>query len=68
MLALGVEQPLRVERQAPRLLDPHDVGAAPARDLAHALAEHAVDADDHGVARLDQVDEARLHARRSRCR
>ena len=38
---------------APRRVDPHDLGAAPAGDLAHALAEHAVDADDHGVAGLD---------------
>ena len=66
--ALRVEQPLRVDRAAPRLVDAHDLGAAALRDVAHALAEHAVDADDHGVARLDEVDEARLHARPSRCR
>ena len=53
VLALRVEQPLRIERPAPRRVDAHDLGAAAARDLAHALAEHAVDADDHGVARLD---------------
>ena len=63
--ALRVEQPLRVDRAAPRRVDAHDLRAAPARDLAHALAEHAVDADDHGVAGLDEVDEARLHARRA---
>ena len=68
VLALRVEQPLRVERPAPLLLDAHDVGAAAARHLAHAVAEHAVGADDRGVARLEQVDEARLHARPSRCR
>ena len=34
-----------------------------ARNLAHAFAEHAVDADDHGVAGLDEVDEARFHPR-----
>ena len=39
---------------------------APAGDFRHALAEHAVHADDRGVAGLEQVDEARLHARRSR--
>ena len=50
---LRVEQSLRIDRATPRLVDAHDLGAAPARDLAHALAEHAVDADDRGVARLD---------------
>ena len=50
---------------APGRLDAHDVGAAAARDLAHPLAEDAVDADDRRVARLEQVDEARLHARRT---
>src|SRR3712207_8775095 len=47
---------------APWLLDAHHVGAAPARDVAHALAEHPVDADDRGVAGLEQVDEAGFHA------
>ena len=63
--ALGVEQPLRVERAPPRRVDAHDLGAAAPRDLAHALAEDTVDADDHGVAGLEQVDEARLHAGRA---
>ena len=31
----------------------------------HARAEHAVDADEHLVARLDEVDERRLHAGRA---
>ena len=63
--ALRVEQPLRIDRAAPRLVDAHDLGTAPARHLAHALAEHAVHADDRGVAGLEQVDEARLHAGRA---
>ena len=46
----------------------HDVGAATPRDLAHAFPEHAVDADDRGVARFEEVDEARLHARGAGCR
>ena len=46
VLALRVEESLRIEREAPLLLDAHDVGAAAAGDLAHALAEHAVGADD----------------------
>ena len=49
--------------RGPTALDTHDLRAATARDFAHAFAEHAVDPDDHGVARLDEVDEARLHAR-----
>ena len=63
-----VEQLLRVDGTPPRLFDAHDLGAAPARDFAHALAEHAVHADDRGVARFEQVDEARFHARPNRCR
>ncbi len=61
--ALRVEQLLRIDRASPRRVDPHDLGPAAARDLAHAFAEHAVDADDRGVAGLEQVDEARLHTR-----
>ena len=47
-------------------LDADDLGAAAPGHLAHALAEHAVHADDRGVARLEQVDEAGFHARRAR--
>ena len=56
---------MRVDRAPPRRFDAHDLRAAPARNLAHALAEHAVHADDHGVAGLDEIDEARLHAGRT---
>ena len=62
MRAVRVEQLLRIDGAAPRRVDAHDLGAAPPRDLAHALAEHPVDTDDRGVARLEQVDEARFHA------
>ena len=60
-----VKELVRIDRVTPGGLDAHDLGAAPARDLAHPLAEHAVDADDRGVARLEQVDEACLHPGRS---
>jgi len=63
---LRVEEGLRIDRLAPGRLDPDHLGTAPPRDLAHALAEHTVDPDDHGVARFDEVDEARLHTRRAR--
>ena len=53
-----------IDRLAPRRLDPHDLGAAPGRDVAHAFAEHAVHADHDDVARLDDVDERGLHAGR----
>ena len=62
VVALRVEQPLRIERGTPRRVDSHHLGAAATRDLAHPLAEDAVHPDDDGVAGLDQVDEARLHA------
>ena len=68
-LRVGLERVfelVRVDRAAPRIVD-HDGSAAVALDvLLHAPAEHAVAAHDHRVARLDQVDEAGLHARRAR--
>ncbi len=44
--------------------------AAPARSATSAIRapEHAVDADKHLVARLDQVDDGRFHSRRARPR
>ncbi len=59
------EQALRVDGLAPLGVDPDDLGPVAVRHLAHAFAEHAVDADDDGVARTDEVDEGRLHAGRS---
>src|SRR5262245_34135925 len=65
VLALGVDQLMRIEGTPPRLLDADDLGAATAGDVGHSLPEHAVHADDGGVTRLEKVDEARLHAGRS---
>ncbi len=62
MRPLRFEQPARIERVTPRRLDAHDIGPATTSDLAHPLAEHSVHTDDHRVAGLDQVDEARFHA------
>ena len=56
------EQPVRVDRLAPLGVDADDLGTVAARDLAHPLAEDAVDADDDRVAGPDEVDEGRLHA------
>ena len=56
------------DRGAPVVVD-HDRYAARALHvLDHAPAEGAVAADDHLVARLDEVDEARLHADGARTR
>jgi len=43
---------------------------APARSATSTIrpAEDAVDADQHLVARLDQIDDHRLHPRRARAR
>ena len=59
---MGVEDPLDVDRLAPLVLDRDDLGAAAGGDVAHPLAEEAVDRDDHDVAGVDGVDEGRLHA------
>jgi hypothetical protein len=56
---------VRRERRAPLGIDARDARAGAGGDVAHALAEHARDADHDGVAGLEQVDEARLHARRA---
>jgi hypothetical protein len=61
---VGGEQPLGVDRGAPVEGDRHDLGPAARRHVDHALSEHAVDADDHHVARVHHVDEGGLHAGR----
>ena len=61
---MRIDHPLRIDGLAPLLLDAHDLAPAARRDVAHALAEHAVDADDHDVARIDEVHERGFHARR----
>jgi hypothetical protein len=54
------------EHLAPGHLELHELAAAAADDVRHAHPEDAADADEDGVARLDHVDERRLHARRPR--
>src|SRR6266852_7191919 len=51
-----------IEDFAPRAFDCGDVGARALGHIRHTLAKHAVDADHHFVARLDEVDDAGLHA------
>ncbi len=63
-VGVRVEHLLRVDRASPGRVDPYDFRAAPAGDLAHAFAEHTVDADDRSVTRLEEIDEARFHAGR----
>ena len=56
---------LWIDGLAPLGLDSHYASPATGDDIAHALAEHAVDADHDDVAGADDVDERRLHARRA---
>ena len=62
---MGREQALRVDGLTPLGVDPNNLGPVAVRDLAHAFPEHTVDTDDDRIARADEVDEGRLHARRS---
>ena len=50
-----------IEHLAVRPLDRRDDGAGAFGDVLHPAAEDAVDAHQHPVARLDQVDDDRLH-------
>ncbi len=54
------------DRRSPGELQGVDLGPEAACHLAHPDAEDPVDQDEHRVARLDEVDEAGLHARRAR--
>ena len=54
-----------IEHLAIRPLDRRDDGAGAFGDVFHPAAEDAVDTHEHPVARLDQVDDDRLHARRA---
>ena len=56
------EQVGGVDRLAPLGVDTDDVGAVAGGDLAHPFAEDPVDAHHDRVARVDEVDEGRLHA------
>src|SRR6476620_9806501 len=46
-----------VDRLPPVVLDRDDLGAAPGRDVGHALAEEPVDRDHDDVAGVHGVDE-----------
>ncbi len=48
---VGGHDPLDVDRLTPLVVDAHDLGAVPAGDVDHALAEEAVDRDDDDVTR-----------------
>ncbi len=61
---LRAEQRLGIDGASPRRLDACQLRATPSGDLAHPLAEHPVHTDDHVIAGLDEVHEARFHARR----
>jgi hypothetical protein len=52
-----------LERPAPGRLDLLDGRPAALGHVDHAPGEHAVDADEHLVAGLDEIDEHRLHPR-----
>ena len=65
---VGIQDALRIQRRSPLGVHSHDPRTAPGRDVAHALAEHAVDSHHHGVALGDHVHERRLHAGRARSR
>ena len=63
-LRMGIERVLELiegERLAPTHLHHVDDGASAFHHVLHAGAEHAVDADEHLVAGLDEVDRAALH-------
>ena len=56
---------LGVEDLAVRPFDRGDLGPGALGDVDHPAAEDAVDADEHLVARLDQVDDHGFHPRRA---
>ena len=58
----GVANLIQVEHVPPALLQDRQLSAGPSRDVDHSLAEIALAANDHAVARFDQVDHARLHS------
>ena len=59
---------IRVEYFAIRPFDHGHLGTGPLRHVLHPRTEDAIDADQHLVARLDQVDDHGLHAGRARPR
>ncbi len=64
-VGMGLERLLhlvRIHRAAPGILHHHRGGATALDVFLHTSTEHAVLTDDGLVARLQQVDEAHLHA------
>ena len=53
---------LRIERRAPFCFNSIHLGATALRHVDHTSAKDAVDADQHGIAGFDEIDEASLHA------
>ena len=53
---------LRIEHLAPGGFNFDRNPSASLHNVRHAAAEHTVDADDHSVPRLNEIDERRLHA------
>ena len=63
---MGRQHLVWVERLSPRGLDGGHLRPQTPRHLAHALTEQSVHTHDHGIARVHEVDERRLHPRRPR--
>ena len=61
-VGVGVEQVLGIKCPAPFGIHPDNRGAAARGNIAHPLAEHAVDADDDGVAGAQHVHDGGFHA------
>ena len=53
---------LRIEHLAPGGFNFDRNSSASLHNVRHPAAEHTIDADDHSVPRLNQVDEGCLHA------
>ena len=53
---------LRIKRGPPFCVDSFDASAASLRNIDHAGPEDSVDAYQHVVSRLDQIDETGFHA------
>ena len=61
LLDLGAKL-VEIEHLAPGSVEPDDLGPGAFADLDEASSEEPLDAGEELVARLEQVDEARLHA------
>ena len=53
----------RLEHLSPGPVDPVQNPADPLDDIAHPVSKNTIDANQHLVSRLDNIDEGRLHAR-----